>query len=95
MRPAKFFLALLFGAAVLITFLKLLFIGIVFATIFGLFYFVFRAGQMTSGKSRHFPMAQAYGPQPLDRQEYGAPFNRGYAVPQTPHRAPGRHIEVL
>jgi hypothetical protein len=103
MRPAKFFLGLLFAAAVLITFLKIL-LFIVMASLFaGTLFFAGRAFWWMGGKSARRQRA-FYGNQPGGL--YAAePLSKAYQSPAEPfaplYRQPfttspfARQIEVL
>lgn len=96
MRPARFLVALLFGAAVLITFLKLLFFVLMVAAVVGAAFFAARTLHfLWTGAQEHRmawqgrSFAHNFGPayaalpiQPLD------------AYPQSAPRT-GRIIEVL
>jgi hypothetical protein len=97
MRPARFFLALLFGAAVLITFLKLLFFAAIAAVVFGGIYFLFQGVRHTAigknwGQAPFVPDQQF----PMNRipQNTIQPFGMG-KFPATPQQTFPRHIEVL
>lgn len=97
MRPAKFAFALLFGAAVLITFLKLLFFAIAAAAVLGTLFLVFRAGSLAASMHGHqwqnFSHASQYpmqfgghmNAQPLDPRSFQRTEKQPFA----------RHIEVL
>lgn len=65
MRPAKFFFALLFGAAVLITFLKLLFFAIGAAAVLGTLFFAARGVRSSvAGRGDFYPSRFAHGSYP-------------------------------
>lgn len=97
MRPAKFAFALLFGAAVLITFLKLLFFAIAAVVVLGTLFLVFRAGSLAAsvrgqhwqnfGHTSQQPMWLGSHPdaQPLDPRSFQRAEKQPFA----------RHIEVL
>ena len=97
MRPAKFAFALLFGAAVLVTFLKLLFFAIAAAAVLGTLFLVFRAGGLAASmRGQHW---QSFGP--VNQQPIWL-GGRPNAHPLDPHpfqrteKQPfARHIEVL
>lgn len=99
MRPLRFFIALLFGAAVLITFLKLLFFAAMAALVIGGMYLLFRTFQyaamgraMSQGRQGYTPHAfqMQYPAQPFGGFQPTSPF--GYAPQAAP---PARHIQVL
>ncbi|MBL7825119.1 MAG: hypothetical protein JNJ57_00705 [Saprospiraceae bacterium] len=96
MRPARFLFALLFGAAVLITFLKLLFFVVAVAAVVGTLYFGFRAasyfGQFR-GQRQMAGYAGNYPPVQLG----GNPWNYQPQQPFQFRQKQGfeKHIEVL
>ncbi len=98
MRPFKFMLALLFGAAVIITFLKLLFFAVVVAAVGGTLFAAFRAGrvaeawrgsggqpQFLSGNAQPFSLSAPSNAMSLGRQPMQFAENQRVA----------RSIEVL
>lgn len=90
MRPAKFFIALLFGAAVLITFLKLLFFAIMAAAVFGTLFFVFRAGRYMGGRQGY---AQSrFGPANYPPMRFN---ERQHAQPIDPRRFQNREKQAF
>ena len=97
MRPAKFFLALLFSAAVLMTFLKLLFFALMAAAVFGTLFFAFRMARFV-GAWRSNPQAQ-YAHSNAQAFQFGSYETPGAIDPRFFQRAEkqplGRHIEVL
>ena len=101
MRPAKFLFALLFGAAVVIAFLKLLFFVVLAAAVFGTLFFAFRAARFLafrSGRAQAGFAPQQYAP-PVRLGGYGPQHawpNAGPRPFQLGEKRPiGRHIEVL
>jgi hypothetical protein len=98
MRPARFFLALLFGAAVLITFLKLLFFAAMAAVVLGGMYLLFQGIRHTTARSKHWNQApfapDQQFPMSTMPQNTIQPFGIG-TFPVTPQQAFPRHIEVL
>jgi hypothetical protein len=91
MRPARFFLALLFGAAVLITFLKLLFFALIFGAVAGGIYFIARGIQYSMMARQQVP----YGPMPGYPQQPIQSLGGGHYAPASPMPGLSRQIEVL
>ncbi len=98
MRPAKFFLALLFGAAVLITFFKLLFFAIMAAAVIGSLFMVFRAGaymaRFGGQPPHHFVPAPQYPSSWSSGFQSAQPIDP-FFTQQTDKQITTRHIEVL
>lgn len=98
MRPAKFFLALLFGAAVLITFLKLLFFALMATVVFGSLYMIFRAGAYMArygGQPQHHFAPNYHYPSRWNNRFQEAQPMDPFLFQQGNKQGATRHIEVL